>query len=217
MTIIDPIAHVRKDSTTIVMVALAEEGAPEVLERAALAARAWEQCELHIVHIVTPNIPPASASDELEAKMLEEQLKEGRRFLGGVGDLTIKLFPGDVVMHLVVAQPCEGILRAAQRVEADLLVVGTHDYRGVKRFFLGSVASDVVKQAQCPVLVARPHRYTSDAVPKIEPLCAACAKTRADTAGATLWCDRHLAKHPRARLHYEYPSGFGAGSQLLDV
>jgi nucleotide-binding universal stress UspA family protein len=39
----------------------------------------------------------------------------------------------------------------------DLLVLGTRGKTGIKRFFLGSVAEEVVRQARCPVLTVGPH------------------------------------------------------------
>ena len=38
---------------------------------------------------------------------------------------------------------------------ADLIVMGTHGRRGAPRFFLGSVAERVVREAGCPVLTTR--------------------------------------------------------------
>jgi nucleotide-binding universal stress UspA family protein len=39
----------------------------------------------------------------------------------------------------------------------DLLVLGTHGRTDLGKFFLGSVAEDVVRQAACPVLTVGPH------------------------------------------------------------
>jgi nucleotide-binding universal stress UspA family protein len=47
------------------------------------------------------------------------------------------------------------ILDYADDVEADLIVMGTHGHRGAARFFLGSVAEEVVRHAHCPVLTLR--------------------------------------------------------------
>lgn len=47
------------------------------------------------------------------------------------------------------------IPRAAEEHEADLLVVGTHGRTGAARFFLGSVAEAVLRNASCDVLVVR--------------------------------------------------------------
>ncbi|HEY6549131.1 MAG TPA: universal stress protein [Vicinamibacteria bacterium] len=47
------------------------------------------------------------------------------------------------------------ILRAAKETEADLIVMGAHVHGPVGRRFFGSTSSQVVRQASCPVLVAR--------------------------------------------------------------
>jgi nucleotide-binding universal stress UspA family protein len=47
------------------------------------------------------------------------------------------------------------LLHFAEEHHADLVVVGSHGRRGVKRFFLGSVAESVVRAALVPVLVVR--------------------------------------------------------------
>jgi nucleotide-binding universal stress UspA family protein len=39
----------------------------------------------------------------------------------------------------------------------DLLVLGTHGRTGIGKFFLGSVAEDIVRRASCPVLTVGPH------------------------------------------------------------
>jgi len=43
----------------------------------------------------------------------------------------------------------------AQKLHADLIVMGTHGRRGVKRLLLGSVAESVVRTVPCPVLLVR--------------------------------------------------------------
>jgi nucleotide-binding universal stress UspA family protein len=49
------------------------------------------------------------------------------------------------------------IVRLAEEVGADLVVVGTHGRTGIRRLVLGSVAEEVVRTAPCPVYVARPR------------------------------------------------------------
>lgn len=51
----------------------------------------------------------------------------------------------------------EEIVRIAREKEVDLVVVGTHGRKGVKRAVLGSVAELVVRRAPCSVLVVRPE------------------------------------------------------------
>jgi nucleotide-binding universal stress UspA family protein len=53
------------------------------------------------------------------------------------------------------------ILKAVDEVSADLIVMGTHGRRGVRRALLGSVAESIVRTASCPVLTVHAHRDKS--------------------------------------------------------
>jgi nucleotide-binding universal stress UspA family protein len=69
--------------------------------------------------------------------------------------------------------PTEVILRTAEEVHADLIVMGTHGRTGLGRLLLGSVAEAVLRQAPCPVLTAKAP-LPAPAVPE-EPAVAAAA------------------------------------------
>jgi nucleotide-binding universal stress UspA family protein len=47
------------------------------------------------------------------------------------------------------------LLRCAERRGADLVVLGTHGRRGLRRMVIGSVAERFVRYATCPVLLVR--------------------------------------------------------------
>jgi nucleotide-binding universal stress UspA family protein len=47
------------------------------------------------------------------------------------------------------------ILRVAREGDCDLIVMGTHGRTGVRRVLMGSVAEQVVRAAQCPVITVR--------------------------------------------------------------
>jgi nucleotide-binding universal stress UspA family protein len=53
------------------------------------------------------------------------------------------------------APPAVALTEAATELHADLVVVGSHGRRGVRRFLLGSVAEVTVRHAPCSVLVSR--------------------------------------------------------------
>jgi nucleotide-binding universal stress UspA family protein len=52
-------------------------------------------------------------------------------------------------------EPARQVLDVADRVNADLIVMGTHGRRGVSRALLGSVAERVVRMSPVPVLSVR--------------------------------------------------------------
>jgi nucleotide-binding universal stress UspA family protein len=50
------------------------------------------------------------------------------------------------------------IIDVAREIGADLIVMGTHGRRGVRRALIGSIAESVVRTAPCPVLTIREHK-----------------------------------------------------------
>jgi len=49
----------------------------------------------------------------------------------------------------------DSIISAARKAKADIVVIGTHGRRGLSRFFMGSDAEAVLRQARVPVLLVR--------------------------------------------------------------
>ncbi|MDP2104387.1 MAG: universal stress protein [Desulfobulbaceae bacterium] len=96
-----------------------------------------------------PHMPIVQFQDEMqdsaEKKMtafLEENLPSGQAGSG-------KVLVGDVG---------EEIVAFAAREKVDMIVMGTHGYKGLERVLFGSVAEQVVKTASCPVLTVNPCR-----------------------------------------------------------
>jgi nucleotide-binding universal stress UspA family protein len=119
-----------------------------------------------------------------------------------------KLHVRRVVTHFRIGSPAEQLVQLGVDLMADLIVVGTHNRKGVKRLLLGSVAEKVVHRATCPVYVVRPidHEGAGE-VPEIEPPCPKCLVTRARSEGAKLWCAQHELAQFHPRMHrYSYSS-----------
>jgi nucleotide-binding universal stress UspA family protein len=51
------------------------------------------------------------------------------------------------------------IIRQAEQVKADVIVMGTHGRSGLPYILLGSVAEKVARAASCPVLTIRPEAF----------------------------------------------------------
>lgn len=81
----------------------------------------------------------------------------------------------------------EVILETARYIDADLIAVGSRGLSPLARFFLGSVAQEVVRHAACPVLVAReppPAKPLRDIVAGVDG--------SPDSAYALEWAVRNL-------------------------
>ncbi|MFN6201180.1 MAG: universal stress protein [Acidobacteriota bacterium] len=57
--------------------------------------------------------------------------------------------------RVIFESPREAIVDEAVAWGADLIVVGSHGYRGYKRFLLGSVSQTVAAHAPCSVMIVR--------------------------------------------------------------
>ncbi len=199
----------------VVVVAIDESAtAIHVVDAAVAQARAHEGAEIHLVHAQTA-LPVRWISDDAvvgamrEAqrkeswKLMEKPLERARQICGG----------GKVTAHLGTGDPTRVVLSVASKLEADLLVVGTHDYHGAARFILGSIAEILVRKAQCPVLVVRPTSYQSDFVSDIEPPCSECSAIQRTSRGENLWCEKHQVSHNASR--HEHPETLGREPSLL--
>lgn len=66
----------------------------------------------------------------------------------GLSDISNKVLMGDVA---------EQIVDYAAEIEADMIIMGTHGYKGLEKIMFGSVADKVVRSALCPVTTINPY------------------------------------------------------------
>jgi len=88
----------------------------------------------------------ASAQQQMETYVEDNRARFAE---AGVLQVTGKVLSGDIA---------EEILKYAVRKKVQLIVMGTHGYKGVERIMFGSVAEKVVKSACCPVMTINPYR-----------------------------------------------------------
>jgi nucleotide-binding universal stress UspA family protein len=62
-------------------------------------------------------------------------------------------WPGETMVRS--GKPADEILRAAEEIDADLIVLGSHGTGMAKRFLLGSVSDRVFEYASCSVLIVK--------------------------------------------------------------
>ncbi|MEX0737097.1 MAG: universal stress protein [Bacteroidota bacterium] len=72
------------------------------------------------------------------------------------------LIDNDLVAHSVQIEVREGspaieIVRAAQSLGVDLIVMSSHGRSGLRHILMGSVAEKVVRLSKVPVLTVKPH------------------------------------------------------------
>ncbi len=106
---------------------------------------------LKVIHVLSPLHPadPAAMWDTLSdldrmnkvKDFLQKKLKEM-----GYEQLEIKV---------AIGNPSTEIVKYAQETETDLIVMPSHEHKGIGQFLIGSVAERVVRLSHCPVLILK--------------------------------------------------------------
>lgn len=126
--------------------------------REALKVSKEQHSKLHLVHVVDelvvmssvdaifPIDDVISALKESGKKVLEKSKAMVERAGGAADTVLLERFGG---------RAADSIVAEAKKWRADLIVLGTHGRRGVRRIVLGSDAEEVVRSSPVPVLLVR--------------------------------------------------------------
>lgn len=145
-----------KDRTpTRILVALDFSAASERALRYGADLALQFGAKLDVVHVMVPSVPLAAGPDPVaiipmmvdEHPMVAEKLKTWCEI--GVEEGLV------VESHLLDGDPSAAILKCAEQVGADHLVLGAHGHSRFQEFLLGSVARTVQSRALCPVTTLR--------------------------------------------------------------
>jgi nucleotide-binding universal stress UspA family protein len=107
---------------------------------------------LHGVHVRRPVLMSGTDADAAIAASNADRLDESERiaeeFLAEAGN-------GAIVaeMHTFDGDPADALIKVAEAVRADLVVIGNRGMSGVRRFVLGSVPNKVAHHCPSSVLI----------------------------------------------------------------
>jgi nucleotide-binding universal stress UspA family protein len=127
-----------------------------------VATRSWPPgSELRIISVVEPPLLPTVETwvppdNYIEA--LEEAGKDQARSIVTDAADRIRNQQGDKIRlttEIVRGHPKHAIIDDAEAWPADLIVVGSHGYRGLTKLWLGSVSQAVASHAKCSVEIVR--------------------------------------------------------------
>jgi nucleotide-binding universal stress UspA family protein len=130
------------------------ENSRKILEAAGYFSATF-QAQLHVVFVVqsfddysgffVPHMPVA----KFEEEMVQAAEQKMEQFLAGHKNVKAKVLVGDVA---------EEIIRHAEESRMDLIIMGTHGYKGLEKVMFGSVAEKVVRSSPCPVMTINPYK-----------------------------------------------------------
>ncbi len=97
--------------------------------------------------------PARATASYLQAMAIEED--KAHKYLEGI---EVSFRERGIVTEVAVIQgePSDTLISYAEQNGADLIILATHGYGGLKRLVLGSVADRVIRETKQPVLAIKP-------------------------------------------------------------
>ncbi len=117
-----------------------------------------QRARLLLVHVVDEYLPVMGFEPvAYPADFIEATKQSGRAILKKAESAVRKrgVAVQSVMLETVAGPAADLIVRQARKWRADLIVLGTHGRRGLRRLVLGSDAEQVLRTAPVPVLLIR--------------------------------------------------------------
>ena len=112
-----------------------------------------EPSGLHVVHVIEFGTSLAAYPAPTDSGLTEQRDKALAKLRDVVSAEKIQDAEAAVLYDYRHASAGITIARYANDVGAELIVIPTHGYTGLKRLMLGSAAQQVLHHAECPVLL----------------------------------------------------------------
>ena len=138
---------------TMVVAVDLSEGSRKLLDAARRVAR-HEASKVYVVHVVEPD--PEFVGWGAGPGVVRDQVAEGfRRERQAVEEMATALRADGLDAHgLTIQGPTvDSVLREAQRLDAELIVVGSHGRGVAYDLAVGSTSAGVIRKSTVPVLV----------------------------------------------------------------
>lgn len=128
------------------------DGTSHAVDAAVVLARQLdaEIVLLHVFHVTPVAYAPGMF-------IPHDELRNGAQKALGLAVSRLKERHAKITGEVVEGEPWQEILAAADRCQADLIVMGTSARQGLPRFFFGSVAEKVLRLSTVPVMVLSPQ------------------------------------------------------------
>src|SRR5690606_5159085 len=110
-----------------------------------------------LVLVRVHELPIGADGVALDPQMDEEFRERSREYLGRIADEVASRLGVAVQTRMLVGRAAAMLERAAREGEVDMVVMSTHGRGGFERVWLGSVADEVVRCLEVPVLLVRPR------------------------------------------------------------
>jgi len=118
-----------------------------------------QHSSLRLVHVVDLTLAYSDAAAPYALEYQKALEAEGQKLVADCSTIVrnagVKFDAASIAIDALGRHIYDAIEEEAKRWGADLIVIGTHGRRGVRRLFLGSVAEGLARVSSKPVLLIR--------------------------------------------------------------
>jgi len=114
------------------------------------------QAELEVLYVV-PVLPPQPTDPNYEFSVPEFEGILHKEAEDKLAALLKEKIPAGVAAKATLGHghAAKEVIKVAEEIKADLIVIANHGHSGWHHLLLGSVAEKVIRHAPCPVFIAR--------------------------------------------------------------
>jgi nucleotide-binding universal stress UspA family protein len=127
-----------------------------------VANRPWPaQSEIKVISVIEPPILPSAETLVMPEGFYDDMVTASESEAGTSINKAVEILKpceasGHVITSTIVkGHPRQAIIEEAEDWQADLIILGSHGYRGLTRLLLGSVAQAVAAHSLCSVEIVR--------------------------------------------------------------
>jgi nucleotide-binding universal stress UspA family protein len=128
----------------------------------ALAVARHARAPIKLLHVMQPFVEVVPELSAYQGPLLDEYKQEKQRYLDGVVRRVREVADVPVSSELIEGEIAPTIRDVVSDGKADLVVMTTHGRGPVARFWLGSVADEMVRELPVPLLLVHPGKEAPD-------------------------------------------------------
>jgi len=138
---------------TILVAVDFSDATPPALNHAVILAAQFK-CRVYLVHVAPPEpefVGYKAGPQHVRDQVAHEIHKEHERLQ--ILEQQMREKGVDAAALLIQGPTQEKILQEIERLEADLVIMGSHGHGAMRHLLVGSVTEGVLRKAPCPVMV----------------------------------------------------------------
>ena len=117
---------------------------------------------LQVVHVHVPLMPYDESLLTIDPRLNEQARESERAYLDAVVERLSRIAPVPVTSALLEGPVAEALYEHTVTAGTNLVVLTTHGRGPLARFWLGSVADELVRRLPMPILLVRPQETVPD-------------------------------------------------------